>query len=115
MRTSWSRCWMRPQTRRDGSGLREESLVRGIHQLQSHGPREERKLSQSSVVSGMPLRSLAKSDTTFLAAGDQASWLAALKRIGEALINAEPEITKYDQVAGDGDAGLTLKAGAEGG
>ncbi|KAK4058105.1 hypothetical protein OIO90_000844 [Microbotryomycetes sp. JL221] len=34
---------------------------------------------------------------------------AALKSV----IKAEPEITKYDTIAGDGDAGLTLKAGAE--
>lgn len=47
-------------------------------------------------------------------AEDQHAWLAALKRMSEALIKAEPEITRYDQIAGDGDAGLTLKAGAEG-
>ncbi|KAM0793154.1 hypothetical protein ACM66B_000629 [Microbotryomycetes sp. NB124-2] len=34
---------------------------------------------------------------------------AALKSV----IAAEPEITRYDTVTGDGDAGLTLKAGAE--
>lgn len=31
-----------------------------------------------------------------------------------AVIRAEPEITRFDTVAGDGDCGLTLKAGAEG-
>ena len=30
------------------------------------------------------------------------------------MIAAEPEITKQDQIAGDGDAGLTLEAGAKG-
>lgn len=30
------------------------------------------------------------------------------------MIAAEPEITRYDTIAGDGDAGLTLKAGAQG-
>ena len=29
------------------------------------------------------------------------------------MIEAEPEITQQDQIAGDGDAGLTLKAGAQ--
>jgi len=29
------------------------------------------------------------------------------------LIEAEPELTKQDQIAGDGDAGLTLEAGAK--
>jgi triose/dihydroxyacetone kinase / FAD-AMP lyase (cyclizing) len=32
----------------------------------------------------------------------------------EAIIQAEPEITRLDTIAGDGDCGLTLKAGAEG-
>lgn len=30
------------------------------------------------------------------------------------MIAAEPELTKQDQIAGDGDAGLTLEAGAKG-
>jgi dihydroxyacetone kinase len=29
-------------------------------------------------------------------------------------MRAEPEITRLDTIAGDGDCGLTLKAGAEG-
>ncbi len=40
--------------------------------------------------------------------------MAAIERAANALIAAEPEITKQDTIAGDGDAGLTLKAGAEG-
>lgn len=32
----------------------------------------------------------------------------------ESLISAEPDITRYDTIAGDGDCGLTLKSGAEG-
>jgi len=36
-----------------------------------------------------------------------------IKRAAHALINAEPEITRMDSIAGDGDCGLTLKAGAE--
>jgi dihydroxyacetone kinase len=30
------------------------------------------------------------------------------------LIKAEPEITKYDTIVGDGDCGVGLKRGAEG-
>ena len=40
--------------------------------------------------------------------------LESIKAAAQNLINAEPEITKLDTVAGDGDCGLTLKAGAEG-
>ncbi|KAF7347155.1 Dihydroxyacetone kinase [Mycena venus] len=41
-------------------------------------------------------------------------FLAALKRACVALTKAEPEITRMDTIAGDGDCGLTLKAGAQG-
>ena len=36
--------------------------------------------------------------------------LAACK----ALVDAEPDITKYDTIAGDGDCGQCLKAGSQG-
>lgn len=36
-----------------------------------------------------------------------------IKKVANALISAEPEITRMDTIAGDGDCGLTLKAGAE--
>jgi dihydroxyacetone kinase len=42
------------------------------------------------------------------------AFLGALERACQSLIEAEPEITRQDTIAGDGDAGLTLKAGAEG-
>ncbi|KAF8316309.1 dihydroxyacetone kinase [Clavulina sp. PMI_390] len=45
---------------------------------------------------------------------DSATFLAAMKRAAEALVAAEPEITRQDTIAGDGDAGLTLKSGAQG-
>ena len=38
----------------------------------------------------------------------------AITRACKALIAAEPEITQMDSIAGDGDCGLTLKAGALG-
>lgn len=42
------------------------------------------------------------------------SFTEAVTRACNALISAEPEITRMDVLAGDGDCGLTLKAGAEG-
>lgn len=41
-------------------------------------------------------------------------FVSRLKDACEALQAAEPAITKMDQVAGDGDCGITLKNGAEG-
>ncbi|KAG8918917.1 Dihydroxyacetone kinase 2, partial [Tulasnella sp. 417] len=49
-----------------------------------------------------------------LRAEDPKVFVEAIKRAAEDVIAAEPEITRQDQIAGDGDAGLTLKAGAEG-
>jgi len=46
-------------------------------------------------------------------AADSKDFLAAITRSCKALIEAEPELTEQDQIAGDGDAGLTLKAGAK--
>ncbi|BGP12610.1 hypothetical protein JCM10213v2_000527 [Rhodosporidiobolus nylandii] len=45
---------------------------------------------------------------------DPKLFISALESALKSVISAEPEITKYDTIAGDGDAGLTLKAGAEG-
>jgi dihydroxyacetone kinase len=39
-------------------------------------------------------------------------YLAAIRRACEAVSRAEPELTKMDLIAGDGDCGLTLKSGA---
>lgn len=52
--------------------------------------------------------------TQYNAASDPKGFIDAITRAAKALIAAEPEITQQDTVAGDGDAGLTLKAGAEG-
>lgn len=49
-----------------------------------------------------------------IAAPQPAEFLAALQRACGALVAAEPEITRMDTIAGDGDCGLTLKAGAQG-
>ncbi|GAA5991175.1 hypothetical protein JCM5350_001937, partial [Sporobolomyces pararoseus] len=45
---------------------------------------------------------------------DSKLFISALEAALKSVISAEPEITKYDTIAGDGDAGLTLKAGASG-
>ena len=47
-------------------------------------------------------------------ASDPSGFTAGIKRACEALIAAEPKITEMDNIAGDVDCGLTLKAGAEG-
>jgi dihydroxyacetone kinase len=39
---------------------------------------------------------------------------SALVRALERVVASEPEITKYDEVVGDGDCGIGLKRGAEG-
>jgi dihydroxyacetone kinase len=38
-----------------------------------------------------------------------ASFVESIRRAANALISAEPEITRMDLIAGDGDCGLTLK------
>lgn len=38
-------------------------------------------------------------------------YLAAIRRACEAVVEAEPELTELDRIAGDGDCGLTLKSG----
>ncbi|GAA5832570.1 hypothetical protein JCM5353_002194 [Sporobolomyces roseus] len=45
---------------------------------------------------------------------DSKLFISAIESALKSVISAEPEITRYDTIAGDGDAGLTLKAGAEG-
>ncbi|KAI0372718.1 dihydroxyacetone kinase [Pilatotrama ljubarskyi] len=51
-------------------------------------------------------------DLVSLRANDVQSFNTAVERACNALVAAEPEITRMDNVAGDGDCGLTLKAGA---
>lgn len=48
-----------------------------------------------------------------LVSPDSQAFIAAIQRACDALIKEEPEITRMDNIAGDGDCGLTLKAGAE--
>ena len=49
-----------------------------------------------------------------LKAADAKDFIAAIQRACKALNEEEPEITRMDNIAGDGDCGLTLKGGAEG-
>ncbi|KAI6016019.1 dihydroxyacetone kinase [Pisolithus microcarpus] len=57
---------------------------------------------------------LATSDAGKLRASNVASFNTSVEHSCRALIAAEPEITKMDSIAGDGDCGLTLKDGANG-
>ena len=36
----------------------------------------------------------------------------AVRRVCQALIEAEPKLTEWDQIAGDGDCGITFQRGA---
>ena len=45
---------------------------------------------------------------------DPAKTTSALRHALESLIAAEPDVTRYDTVVGDGDCGIGLKRGAEG-
>lgn len=49
-----------------------------------------------------------------ISAVDPKAFNTAVERACKALVQAEPEITNMDNIAGDGDCGLTLKSGAEG-
>ena len=46
-------------------------------------------------------------------AADGRAFLDAITRACNSLIEAEPQLTEQDRIAGDGDAGLTLEAGAK--
>jgi triose/dihydroxyacetone kinase / FAD-AMP lyase (cyclizing) len=54
-----------------------------------------------------------RGDSARLKASSPQEFLAAIQRATDALIREEPEITRMDNIAGDGDCGLTLKSGAE--
>lgn len=49
-----------------------------------------------------------------ISALDGTAFADAIAKACNALIESEPVITQMDNIAGDGDCGLTLKAGAEG-
>ncbi|KAJ3818592.1 Dak1 domain-containing protein [Lentinula raphanica] len=68
----------------------------------------------SSSLSTPGVSSTSQSRTSPTSNEDQKKVKEAIKRACDALVHAEPELTRMDTVAGDGDCGLTLKAGAEG-
>ena len=70
--------------------------------------------ADSFVVPKASTASAAKSETAQVSAPDQQVFIDAITRACNNLIKEEPEITRMDNIAGDGDCGLTLKAGAEG-
>lgn len=49
-----------------------------------------------------------------ISSSDDKAFTEAITRACKNLIAAEPEITRMDTIAGDGDCGLTLKSGASG-
>ena len=53
-------------------------------------------------------------DSAQMKASNEAAFVEAITRACNAVIKEEPEITRMDNIAGDGDCGLTLKGGAEG-
>jgi dihydroxyacetone kinase len=67
-----------------------------------------------SVSSSLPTATHTKAWSTSLKAPDVNQFNSAVERACLALITAEPEITRMDSIAGDGDCGLTLKGGATG-
>ena len=71
-------------------------------------------VSQDSAANVENVATVTSSETTKIPASDPGAFLDAVKRACTALINEEPEITRMDNIAGDGDCGLTLKAGASG-
>ncbi|XP_006461851.1 hypothetical protein AGABI2DRAFT_222826 [Agaricus bisporus var. bisporus H97] len=54
-----------------------------------------------------------QSKPRILKAVDPDAFVKKIRQAANALIKAEPDITRMDLIAGDGDCGLTLKAGAE--
>lgn len=51
----------------------------------------------------------ARGDIRHIAVPNPQAFVENIKRAAHAIIKAEPEITKMDSIAGDGDCGLTLK------
>ena len=68
------------------------------------------------VVETGPATSVTDTAKTYpqISADDSKKFVDSVSKACKALIAAEPEITQMDNIAGDGDCGLTLKAGAEG-
>ena len=75
---------------------------------------EPGKPASRSTPSVETISSGAKNGAAPLAHSDYGAFERAVAAACEAVVAAEPEITRFDTIAGGGDAGLTLKAGAEG-
>ena len=70
--------------------------------------------ADSHIVPQASAASTANSEVAQISATDSKGFIDAITRACNNLIAEEPEITRMDNIAGDGDCGLTLKAGAEG-
>lgn len=68
-------------------------------------------LSTDKIATSAKKEAAAPLDIAVLRAEDPKAFNAAVERACTALADAEPDITRYDNIAGDGDCGLTLKAG----
>ena len=79
------------------------------------------KWNSNAVPSAEPITPASKADAGALAssahklkAADPKGFIEAIHRACKALNEEEPEITRMDNIAGDGDCGLTLRDGANG-
>ena len=68
----------------------------------------------AGIVAPPPAAAAHSGGASALRAADGAAFTDAVRRACEGLVREEPEITRMDNIAGDGDCGLTLKAGAAG-
>lgn len=73
---------------------------------------EPRAISESAYSGSVSTTSA--SGQSCLKAPDARSFEIAIERACNAVVASEPEITDMDKIAGDGDCGLTLSAGASG-
>ncbi|OAX39817.1 dihydroxyacetone kinase [Rhizopogon vinicolor AM-OR11-026] len=71
-----------------------------------------RSVPKSPSAPSLPTATHGKAWSAALKANDVDQFNSAIERACRALIAAEPEITRMDNIAGDGDCGLTLKGGA---
>jgi triose/dihydroxyacetone kinase / FAD-AMP lyase (cyclizing) len=84
--------------------------VSGWRQCSVCPPAEPSSIGPSTSLSAPPAVAQERAPVSALRAEDPEAFVQAIGRACNALIKAEPEITKMDVVAGDGDCGTTLKA-----
>jgi dihydroxyacetone kinase len=65
--------------------------------------------AKASQIKGLAVVAEQRNIPGVLKATDPGAFVESIRRAAKALITAEPEITRMDLIAGDGDCGLTLK------